>query len=91
MEDEEKRWRWGEEGGGNGRRGGCEAQHSVHTNSTVSKSGAAPLPDEGRGGRELGPDREVVREGGEGVGGRWTEDLKMNGKGRNAGKRREIQ
>lgn len=60
--------------GGNGRRGGCEAQHSVHTNSTVSKSGAAPLPDEGRGGSELGPDREVVREGG-----RWTEDLKMNG------------
>lgn len=37
-----RRW-WG---GGNGRRGGCEAQQSVHTNSTVSKSGAAPLPDE---------------------------------------------
>lgn len=55
--------KWGG-GGGNGRRGGCEAQHSVHTNSTVSKSGAAPLPDEGRGGRERGPDREVVREGG---------------------------
>jgi len=53
------RWR------GNGRRGGCEAQHSVHTNSTVSKSGVAPLPDEGKRGRELGPDREVVvRRGG---------------------------
>lgn len=74
------------EGGVNGRRGGCEAQHSVHTNSTVSKSGAAPLPDEGRGGRELGPDREVVGEGA-----RWTEGLKMNGERRNAGKRREIQ
>lgn len=84
MEDEEERRRG--EGGSNGRRGGCEAQHSVHTNSTVSKSGAAPLPDEGRGGREQGPDREVGREGG-----RWTEDLKMNGERRNAGKRREIQ
>lgn len=73
-------------GGSNGRRGGCEAQHSVHTNSTVSKSGAVPLPDEGRGGRVLGPDREVVREGE-----RWTEDLKMNGERGNAGKRREIQ
>lgn len=49
--------------GSNGRRGGCEAQNSVHTNSTVSKTGAALLPDEERGGRELGPDREV-RKGG---------------------------
>lgn len=53
-----------ERGGSNGRRGGCEAQHSVHTNSTVSKTGAAPLPDEGRGGREQGLDREVVRKEG---------------------------
>lgn len=85
MEDEEERWR-GLGGGSNGRRGGCEAQHSVHTNSTVSKNGAAPLPDEGRGGRELGPDRKVEREEG-----RWTEDLKMNGEVGKAGKRREIQ
>lgn len=76
------RWR----GGSNGRRGGCEAQHSVHTNSTVSKSGGAPMLDEARGGRELGPDRDVLREGG-----RWTVDLKMNGKRGNAGKKREIQ
>lgn len=33
-----------------------------------------------------GADREVMREGG-----RWTEDLKMNGERRNAGKKREIQ
>lgn len=50
-------------GGSNGRRGGCEAQHSVNRNSSVSKSGAVPLPDEGRGGRVLGPDREGVERG----------------------------
>lgn len=44
--------------GANGRRGGCGAQHSVHTNSTVSKRRGFPLPDERRGGRE----RELVRE-----------------------------
>lgn len=41
------------------RRGGCEAEHSVHANSTVSKSGVAPLPDEVTGGRVQEPDREV--------------------------------
>lgn len=47
----------------NGRRGGCGAQHSVHTNSTVSKGRGSPLPDECRG-REGELVREAEREEG---------------------------
>lgn len=72
--------------GANGRRGGCGAQHSVHTNSTVSKRRGSPLPDEWRGGRAGERGREEGRKEW-----RWTEDLKMNGERRNAGERRDIQ
>lgn len=70
-----KRGVLGGEGGGNGRRGGCEAQH---TNSTVSKSGAARRAK--RRGESWG--------GWEGNGQR---DLKMNGGRGKAGKKRETQ
>lgn len=50
--------------GANGRRGGCGAQHSVHTNSTVSKGRGSPSPDKWRGRREGELVREAEREEG---------------------------
>lgn len=50
--------------GANGRRGGCGAQHSVHTNSTVSKGRGSPPPDKWRGRREGELVREAEREEG---------------------------
>lgn len=69
----EETWRMRREGGSggnggsvgaNGRRRGCGAQHSVHTNSTVSKGRGSPPPDEWRGGREGALVREAEREEG---------------------------